>query len=567
MKHERFSSGIDVGVAWDLVERFAAQPREAPADVNRGAEIIAERLKAHGVPVVMHQPKLYLSLPKSAHVEAGGRRFHAKPPAFSKPTPQGVRGPSVYAPASKREFVRYAKIDPNRYRGKVVVTEGMGLPIVLSEMEEMGALAVVAVNPGERIHWGTASTIWGTPEVTDMARLPKIASAAVNRADGEALIAIAKQGGEITVTTDLEVGWFPQNLPVVHIPGAVEPERFVFLHGHYDSWREGVGDNGTGNACMLEIARVLWKRRKKLRRSVRLAWWPAHSTGRYGGSAWYLDAHAFEFLDQCVIQMNCDSPGCRWATSYADITMMPETVRAVTGVVKRVTGQTPKPKRPNRSSDYTFYNIGMSGAFMASSMMPKDLVAAKGWHHVGGCGGNIAWHTEDDTIEIADEGVLEKDVALYLEAVTTFANAEVLPLDWRDGVKELRAAAKSYAEAAQGSVDLAPVVKELGKLGRKVRALHKAIASKKVKPRRANDALMALSRALVPLNYARGGAFHQDPAVTLPPIPVLSIAADLDAFDPQTRGFAETTLLRGKNEALAALRAAHAAVDAVLPAK
>src|SRR5262249_62091939 len=103
---------------------------------------------------------------------------------------------------------------------------------------------------------------------------------------------------------------------------------FVFLHGHYDSWQVGVGDNGTGNACMLEVARVLWQMRGKLRRSVRLAWWPGHSTGRYGGSTWYLDAHAADFAKQCILQMNCDSPGCRWATDYSAITMMPETVAA-----------------------------------------------------------------------------------------------------------------------------------------------------------------------------------------------------------------------------------------------
>ena len=31
----------------------------------------------------------------------------------------------------------------------------------------------------------------------------------------------------------------------------------MLLHGHYDSWDVGVGDNATGNATLLEIARVL----------------------------------------------------------------------------------------------------------------------------------------------------------------------------------------------------------------------------------------------------------------------------------------------------------------------
>ena len=66
----------------------------------------------------------------------------------------------------------------------------------------------------------------------------------------------------------------------------------MLVHGHYDSWDVGVGDNATGDATLLEIARVLWKNREKLKRSVRIAWWPGHSTGRYAGSTWFADTFA-----------------------------------------------------------------------------------------------------------------------------------------------------------------------------------------------------------------------------------------------------------------------------------
>ncbi len=75
-----------------------------------------------------------------------------------------------------------------------------------------------------------------------------------------------------------------------------------------------------------------------------------------------------------------------------------------------------------------------------------------------------------------------------------------------------------------------------------------------------------LARALVPLNYARRGPFAQDPAVTLPPVPLLSIAADLDGLDEHSRGFALATLLKGRNAALDAVDRAEQALDRVLPA-
>ena len=40
------------------------------------------------------------------------------------------------------------------------------------------------------------------------------------------------------------------------IPGSVVPDEFVLVHAHLDSWHEGIGDNATGDALLLELARV-----------------------------------------------------------------------------------------------------------------------------------------------------------------------------------------------------------------------------------------------------------------------------------------------------------------------
>ena len=83
-------------------------------------------------------------------------------------------------------------------------------------------------------------------------------------------------------------------------------------------------------------------------------------------------------------------------------------------------------------------------------------------------------------------------------------------------------------------------------------------------PRVATDAMRDLSRALMPLNDALRGPQLRDPAVTLPPVPLLSIAADLDVFDQDTTGFALATLLRGRNAALAAIDNAMTAIERAL---
>src|SRR5258708_272231 len=104
MLHKEFLDRVDVAFAWGLIESFATQPREQPDDANRGAELIAERLRSAGIPVTMHEPTLFLSLPGPASVEIAGKRYRAKPPAFSANVPQGVTAPMEYFTPTKPEF-------------------------------------------------------------------------------------------------------------------------------------------------------------------------------------------------------------------------------------------------------------------------------------------------------------------------------------------------------------------------------------------------------------------------------------------------------------------------------
>ena len=563
-----FRKDISLEAPWALVEAFATQHREKPEDSDRGAEMIAEALRAHGIPVTMHRPTLYLSMPETASVEVGGQRFAAKPPAFCASCPEGIEGDLIHMAAASGgtplDRTPAAAQALEAARGKIAIIEGFALPNFVAGLEAAGAAGVIAVNPGEMIHWGTVSTIWGTPEPADLDRMPRIPSAAVNRADGDRLIAMAGEGARATIRTQLETGWFPQYIPVVEIPGAETPEEFVLIHGHYDSWREGVGDNGTGNACMLEVARVLWANRAHLRRSVRLAWWAGHSTGRYGGSAWFADTFALDLEENCVAHMNCDSPGCRWATDYSSISCMSETEGLVQEVVAEVTGQQAHRKRPQRNSDYTFNNIGISGCFMASSMMTDEKRAEVGYYVVGGCGGNIAWHTEADTFEIADRDVLEKDIALYLEAVLRFANDEVVPVDWRATTVEFAATVADYQEAAGALFDLGPAAEAVSGLSAALDRFHAGIAADQIPAERVNATNRALARVLVPVNYTRGPRFTHDPALNVPPLPTIAEAVQLAVMPEDRLGFAQTQLLRGRNRLVAALRAATRTVEAAL---
>lgn len=560
--HAALIDAVTLDTPWELIETFATHPRWKPEDVNAAADMIVERLKKLGVKVTVHDPAIYLSVPYAASVTLDGVTMKAKPPAYAKDARGGLTGKLVYAPASYSRNIgklfdrNQDPIKAEEVRGAIVVSEGFAFPQKMREFEDMGAIGAIAINPGADSHWGICTSIWGTPDLDDLPRKPGIPIAAVNNPDGQTLIAAARAGKSVTIRTEMQEGWFRQKVPVVEIVGKEEPEKFVLLHGHYDSWDVGVGDNAVGNATLLELSRILWKARKTLRRSVRIAWWPGHSTGRYAGSTWFADHFAIDLDENCVAQINCDSPGCRWATLFKDVSWMKETEAFAQATIKAVAGIPSHGERPHRAGDYSFNNIGISSLMMLSSTMPDELRQQKGYYAVGGCGANIAWHTEHDTLEIADKNILLRDMKVYLGLVAGIADAKVLPFDWRAQAKEFSETIAQYQKALGDGFDLKPSKTAAASLRKALDAFYAKVAAGRVKAPVANAVIQRLARILVPINYTRLTRFRHDAAVPIPPLPSIAIATEWERMDESKRRFARTTLTRGQNKLVAALREA-----------
>ncbi|MGG5820936.1 M28 family metallopeptidase [Falsiroseomonas sp. HW251] len=555
--------------AWSLVERFSTMRRQDPHEAVAAGEEIGRRLAALGLPVTLHRPRLYLAVPKAAHVELDGHRFAARPAQLAATAPEGLTAPLVFVedpigpppgwtPNTAPLFGPGYDPAPGMpdLRGKIVLFRGMILAEKILSFAALGAAAVIAVNPGPDMHWGSGSAIWGTPDLDDLPWRTPIPGCAVAKPDGDALIEAARRGASATLTTVVEEGWFDQVLPEVRIPGLEESDRFVLLHGHYDSWDVGIGDNATGDACMLEAARVLYEHRASLRRGVRICWWPGHSTGKFAGSTWYADAFARDLARGCVAHLNCDSPGCRDATDYPTIPWMAENRAFVTEAVADVTGKKAGGKRPSQSSDYSFNNLGISGCFSASSRIPKQEVERRGWYFVMGNGGNTAWHTDRDQLDVADPEVLLTDIRLYALAVFRLATHAAIPLDPGALVGELQGHLDRYASAAGDRFDLAPSRAAMQALAAKLAAFE----ASKPDPATATATRLAVLRRLVPLDYTRGTRFRRDIGLPAPPLTHLAVAAELDRYPPAALGFAIATLTRGQNHVVASLEAAAEAI-------
>lgn len=561
---------------WALVDRFADLERVSGSeDERRAAEYLADRLDALGVDHERHDPELYLSIPEDAGLRATApveASFDAvKTVAFS--ASGTVSGEVVYVegddPESIDDVIGAGLGDLDRdVDGKVVLMEGL-LPIAaISELEARGAAGYVGIHehPDEP-HEGIATPVWGAqPEPGDEDRVPGLPIANVSRAVGDRLVGLADGDDSLhlELSTEVTTGFFDCPVVVAEVEGGADPDDddFVLLHAHYDSWHVGVADNATGDAAILELARVFAERSDEFRRNLKVAWWPGHSTGRYAGSTWFADEYAIDLAERCVAQVNADSPGATDATEFEDMVVwMPEADGLCRDAVDAVAGKDARENRPPRAGDYSFDNLGISGLFMLSSNVPEEVRDARGYHAVGGCGGNSnAWHLTTDTLDKADPDVLVRDVRVYAVALARLLADEVLPLDFRHTVERHREYLADYDGAAGDSFDLGPVRDELDWLDGELREFYGAVESGETAPAAANEAIKALQRRLVKASFASEGRFEQDPATPRPPYPALEPATGLPDLAGEERRFAETHLRRARNEVVWELRRARAAV-------
>lgn len=562
-----------------LLDRFATLTRESgSADERAAGEYIADRLRAFGVEVTVHDPELYLSIPGPSEVRVDGDTIRSRPPAFARSTGDApVTGELVYVPSQyaggtmdlfDTPSAAASGVGEDPVRGRIVVTEGYSMPGSVQAFERRGAIAQIFMHPGEAIHEGICTPIWGAPTHETLPNKPRTPVVCVNNPDGRRLAALAERGGaRASVKTSLNEGWAHCLLPVAEIRGTEDPDEFLLVHGHYDSWYVGIGDNATGDAALLELARVLHANRGRLKRSVRIAWWPGHSTGRYAGSTWYADHFADELDEWCIGQLNIDSPGCVGATKYEEVMWMAEAAELCRHAIDDAVGEAAKGVRPLRAGDYSFNQIGPTGFYMLSSNIPLEERQRRGLYAVGGNGGSPTWHTPNDLPPVADLNILQRDLRVFLTTIARVVNAPVHPYDYSMAMDEIAASVQRYAEAAGPTVGLNAIVADLFRLRAAYEqwredAVRRVTAGGADDRRAVNATLRRLARILVPLNYARGEHFDHDPALKFGAVPRLEAAMRLPSAPAELRPFIKTALVRERNKIRAMLRGAMREVGA-----
>jgi hypothetical protein len=308
---------------------------------------------------------------------------------------------------------------------------------------------------------------------------------------------------------------------------------------------------------------VIHQHRESLRRSLRLAWWPGHSTGRYAGSTWYADAMFDDLFDNGVAYLAIDSPGVRSAMAIEAEGMFEakdflESVLAARMETEIVA------IRDNRYNDESFWGIGVPSLTIYPAIPLGHPDRAK---DAGGSAYGYWWHTTEDSFDKADRDLLVRDTRLYLALLWPLLTGERLPFDFGPVARQMRDTLEALSGAAGERWDFAPTLRRIELFEEAASALRSRAASAGGEgAARLNEAHMTISRALNPVLYTCAGPYGHDPAVQFPLFPCLRDAERLAEIDPESdeAGFLEVGLLRESNRVHRALdRATAAANDAL----
>ncbi len=490
------------------------------------------------------ESRLQVLEPRQADIRCNGYSLTPSTPD------EGLVGELVYA--------GYGTIDDYQRRdvkGKIVLTSGLASAEKAMLVDRTGALAHIHINE-DHIYEMCISPVWGTPTPATLEMLPHTPAIAISRRDGEVLRdLLTTEKVVVRVLTKTYRDWRPIPTLTADLPGA-QDDKFVLFSGHVDSWHFGAMDNAAANAAQLAIARLLSQQKHLLYRGVRLAFWSGHSHGRYSGSAWYADHSWQDLFDHCAAHVNVDSLGARGADDLTETPTMAETYGFAAQLIADASGQKLKYFRMGRSSDQSFWGIGVPSMFDVLSVHPSDGSADEHRGRLGPWSLGWWWHTPEDTIDKLDPKLLMRDAKIYAAAVWDLCTAPRLPVDFSASAREMRVAIARFAELAPARIELEGLAELAGATSSAI-ARFNAVAPE-LSPNVVNATIHDLGHLLIPVNYTEAGPFDQDLAIPSEAVPGLASARTFGDLSTDSQVHAAATkLIRERNRVGAALHAAN----------
>ena len=482
---------------------------------------IENELQKSGIATEMFFSDGYISLPVSASVFVDGKSYDCITHSMSTSVSE-LTAEVVYA--GKGTPADYINKD---VKGKIVVVEGLCMGNPVSEAEKQGAVGIIFLND-EHVHNMIGSKIWGSPSVEDRDILPTIAFLSVNSFAAKEIREVLEKKESVTAVMSTEVDTKWRRIPTLvgTIQGSTDPENYLLLSNHVDGWIYGAMDNGSANAALMEVVRILNAHKDQLKRSIKIAFWSGHSHGRYAGSTWYCDTHFEDLYEHCFLHINADSLGAIGSDILTEANCMAETKGIAAPVIAAIANQDYNGSRYGRAGDQSFWGTGTPSLFMGLSEQPigegtaaKSFALLMGNGKTGGFG--WWWHSMEDTIDKIDPVRLVRDCKIYLICVYRACGLDYIPIDQHAAAVDIETILQTYASQTSGHIDFNLVLSRAKELVNITGMIE--VNKEKLGAVAYNDYVMEMSRVLVPLNYVEGSIFEHDLAVRGKDIPILTV--------------------------------------------
>ncbi len=504
-------------------------PHRAAGSENgrRMAEYSRDALQADGISDVrIHELPAIVSFPEHADFEIrsnGNQRIEANTLGHSTETGEaGVSGELVYVGSGA--FSDYEGLDVT---GKIILTELSYSP-ARHEKQRIaamkGAVGAVMMNWGHpenaAVPFGSVKPVWGNPTPQNVdAEMPKIPCIGIPRVDGLRLKEACSNGTvEVWFRTHVVNGWRPVQITIGEVPVDDSPEQddFVLIGGHQDSWPgEAATDNAAGNACVMEIARVLNAHRSELRRGIVCGFWTAHETGTMAGSSWWADQEWARLRDHAVAYLQIDQPACvgtttRWATaSNAELKSFHQRIEK-----QVLEGRDQKWNRAAKNGDASFFGLGIPMFHGEGSFTDQELkdtaLATLGWWH----------HSIENRLDKLDWEWMQVHLRIYLSWMWELCTAPVLPFAFTPVAEQVTTrlnelagpgAAIGLEKAQAAGARFAMAAEQFDALSSDWRSKFDAGQGDEDVARLLNRTMKRLSRILVPLQSTAIGKYGHDP--------------------------------------------------------
>ncbi len=477
-------------------------------------------LNSYGLKTTLLYHDAFISLPEAAHLDFNGKRFKAITHSMALPTSEAglTRKIIDLGSASQETF------DATDVRDQIVLIDGMATPEMAKRCRHAGAVGQIHISPHEYLHEMCLSPVWGNPDSETVKNLPTSSAVTISDEDGK----IIRE--QLTITPALpatihakvDTGWrkTPILIADLEAKNALKDAPYILFSGHHDTWYEGVMDNGSANATMMEVTRCMAKNRNAMKRHLRLCFWSGHSQGRYSGSTWFADQYWHELERDCAVHVNVDSTGGEGNTLLSTAPAATELSEFAQEVIKKHSGQDYDGNRMARNSDQSFWGIGIPSLFGILSCQPTETVGVRnalGWW----------WHTPYDKIERINPAFLLRDTQIYAHALGHLVSDLYLPLNIAAQVADLLSNIAEIQLSSECDLSLSALHTEVEGLYKEMVSFQEQQLESPEAYLKRDRTLMLVSRQLVPLDYTYGDQHSHDPALPLPKWPSLEAIRNL----------------------------------------